>query len=207
MRKGGHPIAAAVALAMVICLGSAGVSLAVAQSRAADESTASSEVAMLEQQVADERARVESEADDALGKATGVDMARVANDSATIESVMDSVTTWDDFESYKASRQVAIDAGIPEDSQFLTKFMPAPKEYTGTDGDARNTIDDANATTRFSSASTYVRGVDGDVYQYACVVTATSTVGDASVDTRYVVTCSTDADGNITDAWAIQLGE
>lgn len=184
---------------------------------AAQEGAASQQASELEQQVSDLESKLKAETEKSMSTATSIDLDRVSDDEQKISDIMTNATTWSDGKSYEASRQAIIDAGVSEDSEFLTGadanddgqadgFMPPVVYYTGTDGDSRSTIDDTGASTKCSDVKVYCQGAAEDgTYEYLAVATADSTSGSATVSTTYVMTCSMDANGNISDAWAIQL--
>lgn len=203
---GKHPNIVAAAVVVVFALATFGVCQAVAQGRVREVQQAQADAASAEQAVADAQAKLDEDATKSVADATGVDAKRVASDSAKIEQIAHDALTWSDYATYKKARERVIEAGIPADSQFLTDFMPEVDVYETKYGEERNAIDDAQANTKFSEATTYCMGFDGDAYTYACVATAASTSGSTSVDARYIITCTTGADG-ISDVQAIQIAD
>lgn len=190
---------------VVIALVVAGGALGAAQSgRTAAERELREEITSVKQQIATLEDNYQTESVGALKEVTGVDPARISSDAALIRDIASAATTWSDYDSYVASRAAIVEDGVAEDSTLLTDFMPAPVEYTGVDGDARNTIDDAAATTQFSSIDTYCRKVDGDSYSYVSLVTASSHVGTANEEATYVFETVTGPDGSIRSISAAQ---
>lgn len=209
-------IASVAAFVAVLAL-TIGIVMVSNNSFASQEGAASQQASQLEQQASELESKLKAEAEKSVSAATSIDLDRVSDDEKKISDIMTSATTWSDGKSYEAARKSIIDAGVAEDSEFLTGadanndgqadgFMPPVVYYTGTDGDERNTIDDTGASTKCSDVKVYCQGAAEDgTYEYLAVAKADSTSGSATVSTTYVMTCSMDANGNISNAWAIQL--
>ena len=184
---------------------------------ASQEGAASKQASELEQQVADIKSKLKADSEKSVSTATSIDFDRISKDEEKISDIMTSATTWSDGKSYEAARKSIIDAGVAEDSEFLTGedanddgqadgFMPPVVYYTGTDGDKRNIIDDTGASTKCSDVKVYCQGIAADgTYGYLAVAKADSTSGSATVSTTYAMICSMDANGTISNVWAIQL--
>lgn len=143
-----------------------------------------------------------------IEEVTGLSQARIAEDSATIEGVMEAATTWSDFETYTKSRSRIIDVyHVSADSQFLQTFMPAPIEYKNSSGQVRNTIDDAHAVTKFDKAHIYCTDMDGESYTYLVETYADSVVGDVVETTVYTARVTTSDAGVISDIYAIETSK
>lgn len=199
-------IVAGVASVLVAVACAGGLTGMAQTNRAAAEREVREQISTTKQDIATAEDTFQQQSVDALREATGVDTARISSDSSLIEKIAKAATTWSDHDSYVASRSSIInDYGVAEDSPFLTEFMPAPVEYTGVDGDARNTIDDSGAVTSFVSANTYCRSFEGDAYRYVTLVTASSHIGTANEKATYVIESTIGANGAVQEITAEQV--
>ncbi len=131
---------------------------------------------------------------------SGVDAQRKIKDDEAITNLLRTALTWDSYQSYMDARtKLMTGFGIKEDSDFLTKVMPAVPNKTDPSGKAFNVIDTQGLNSSFSSVETRISMIKVTDYSYFGIVAAhtKSNVASNNVDVYYAVSYTYDANGKL----------
>ncbi len=140
-----------------------------------------------------------------LADVAGVSERRLNQDAELFDEVFGVAFTWHNFEEYTAMRATLVGSyGFDPKGQFLTDVFP---EMKVSESDPEyNLIDGHKMRIEFGHCQLYCTGCSGLTYRYFGEVTFRSLGANGS---SYVLTDAftavTDADGNITDLFVIDL--
>jgi hypothetical protein len=147
---------------------------------------------------ADQAERGRQVADDVVG----TNVARLDADEDLIRQVLDTALTWETHAEYVSARTAMTTAWeVPEDSAFMTEFLPeAPMNVDG-EGKEYPLIDLLGLDSRVHSFDTQLMSVLGTEYTYLVLVNVrtTSDDGEASAFNTSTVLLTTDGDGGVHD--------
>lgn len=174
--------------------------------------TLSGQNAELEQQrveISDLRAEVAGAMADAAlteqaaaASALGADPHRVREDSKHIMALALDAFSWDSEAAYNDARAgVTRIYDIPEDSGFLTTFLPPAPETRDADGNRYSYIDAAGLNSSVGDVATRLLSVRGINYRYMTLVTVQSSSSDGMETAGNVATVfvTIDGDGAMSD--------
>lgn len=158
------------------------------------------QIASMQAQLEDVRAKTEAEQRAATEKASGISHEREKSDRDLAEDFLEDCASWDSYESYCECRKRAMDDyGLPADSQFLTSYMTEIVATKLTDGTDYNFIDAEKLNTREYGIEDYLVSTDGDVYRHFAFVTFRTERDGRSADSHAIMSYAVDGNGRIFD--------
>ncbi len=148
--------------------------------------------------VAEQEERGRLAADDVVG----TNVHRLADDEALIEEVLGTALTWESHAEYEAARTTMTNVhGVPEDSAFMTEFLPSAPVNVESGGEEHALIDLLGLDSRVNSFQTDLISIQGTEYAYLVVVDVrtTSDDGEASALSTATVLLTTDGNGGVAE--------
>ncbi|WP_017605618.1 hypothetical protein [Nocardiopsis alkaliphila] len=175
-------------------------------------STRSSQEASLQEQeqhiseLEERKAELEAEHDERErsinDQVSGTDSARLEADENLIHQLLNTALTWESHAEYESARTTMTNVyGLPEDSTFMTAFLPeAPLNVDG-EGTEYPLIDLLGLDSRVNDFHTEVISVQGTEYAYLVLVDVwtTSDDGQASARNTATVMLTTDGAGGVSE--------
>ena len=142
----------------------------------------------------------------ALVRATGIDMGRVDSDTRRLSDMFDRSLTWDSYETYNEARSVLTDEfGVLGDSWLLQEFMPEVEMGTDSDGNEVNVIDSHGYNLYMKDIDVRCIGYSGDKYDYLVHFEAASVYHGSEGLSKGVAMVTTDGNGKIVSADAMEV--
>lgn len=197
-------------LLLGLIVAAAGTRATIAQEvRDRDLEVAASQVTHLETQLADQQARNEAAAGEAVRAVLGMSPDRMDRDRLLIAGMVEQAFTWDSAADYLATREsLQRRYGLHEQDSFLSEFLPPPNYRQDTEHRRYYGIDAAGLNASPNHPQILPRDVTGTSYEYLVILDVDIAVGTEPVPgtatrtvwaTRQVlleITC--DIDGQIT---------
>lgn len=148
--------------------------------------------------VAEQEDRGRLVADDVVG----TNVHRLAADEDLIAEVLGTALTWQSHAEYEAARTKMTNVHeVPENSTFMTEFLPSAPMNVERGGEEHSLIDLLGLDSRVNSFQTDLISIQGTEYSYLAVVDVrtTSDDGEASALSTATVLLTTDGDGGVAD--------
>lgn len=165
-----------------------------------------SEIANLQNQVETQRAQVSAGSGSLVQSTTGIDLARKAKDDEAIKKFVETVTTWDSYESYMAMRSEIMETyALNAADRFSKVFLPDYGSITDADGTEHNVIDYSKISCEYRGMKSVVSGISGNVYSYFVIVTCGGGRDGNKSAFNVVFCCSVDGNSNISNLEAYTL--
>lgn len=175
-------------------------------------STRSSHEASLQEQerhileLKEHKAELEAEHDErersVNDQVSGTDSARLKADENLIDQVLNTALTWESHAEYESARTTMTTVyGLPEDSTFMTAFLPEAPLNVDSEGTEYPLIDLLGLDSRVNDFRTEVISAQGTEYAYLVLVDVWTTSDDGQAGARNTATVmlTTDGDGGVSD--------
>lgn len=167
------------------------------------------EIAAAQSELRQKQAETDEKYQTTMLTATGVDLARKAQDDKLFEDMMRDVLTWNSLPEYeKARAKVKERWGFSEDSQFMNVFMPGEMQGAIRKDSAGNThyAFDEGISSGYVGADIYVAAVDpaSDKYSYFALVQSSHASSDKTTSsTGYSIVTYEVSNGEIFNVAAM----
>lgn len=196
-RRNAFPLAATVLL--MVTAGSFAVTRGAQEAALIDQEQ---EISELEERLAD----LEDEQDErgrlVADEAFGTSATRLDADQQLIDQVLNTALTWESHAEYESARSSMMNVyGLPEDSAFMTAFLPQAPVNVDREGNEYALIDLLGLDSEVNDFRTHLMTVHGTEYAYLVFVDVrtTSDDGQGGANSTATVLLTTDGDGGVSD--------
>lgn len=159
-------------------------------------------LAELEERKADLEAEHDERVHLIADQVSGTDGARLNADQEVIGRLLDTALTWESHTEYESARATLMNVyDIPEDSAFMTAFLPEAPMNIDEEGTEYPLIDLLGLDSRVDDFRTELMSVQGTEYAYLVLadVWTTSTDGQADARNTATVLLTTDGEGGVSE--------
>ncbi|MET9711954.1 hypothetical protein ACFW3Z_03585 [Nocardiopsis alba] len=159
-------------------------------------------IAELEERKAELEAEQENRGRVVVDDMSGTDTARLEADEEFIGRMLDTALTWESHTEYESARAAMTTVyEIPEDSTFMTEFLPEAPMNVDSEGTEYALIDLLGLDSQVSGFRSELLSVQGTEYAYLVLVDVRSTSDDGRAGALGTATVllTTDGDGGVSD--------
>ncbi|MEU3016592.1 hypothetical protein ABZ635_04245 [Nocardiopsis sp. NPDC007018] len=197
LRRNALPLAAAAFLMVT-----AGSFAATRGAQEASRFEQEQEISALEERLAELEAERDERGHLAADEVFGTNSARLEADQELIGAVLDTALTWESHAEYEQARAAMVNVyGLPEDSAFMTAFLPQAPFNVDREGNEYALIDLLGLDSQVSDFRSLLMTVHGTEYSYLVFVDVrtTSDDGEGGANSTSTVLLTTDGDGGVTE--------